>query len=176
MKINFGLISTVVFIVIISCKSNNVDSTVDHPEKEVVEAVNRYALDSLKGGEIMEAVNSVYTVSGDQLKYVFSTKDVVFGEINEDNLPDAIIPVKVFRGHYPVRIDHVILLKSENGFVAVKVINNIYKVKTITDRVITAEYTEQTVDSPIYGCRECIVITKYQLKDKELVILEQRSI
>jgi hypothetical protein len=176
MKINSFLIAALVLFLVLSCKRNQGDSSGDNNEKEIVAAVNRYALDSLENGKILEGVNGIYSVSGEQLKYSFSTKEIVFGEIDEDNLSDAIIPVKVFRGHYPIRIDHLILLRTENGFVAAKVMENIFKVKLISDRIITAEYTEQTVDSPIYGCRECIVITKYQLKDKDLVILEQRSI
>lgn len=130
----------------------------------VTQAAENYSLNKLKAGKVFKN-NGVVSVSDSVFKYVLEVKGTVYGRIDADTLTDAVLPVKIFRGMTPLRVEHIVLIKSEAGFNHVATMNNIFKVRRIEDNSIIAEYTDLPFDSPIYGCTECIRVYKYKLNE-----------
>lgn len=155
-------------MLLFSC-NNPSGSSKEHSALELVtKAGENYSLGKLRNGHVSNS-NGVIAISDSVFKYVLETKGIVYGRIDADTLTDAVLPVKVFHGVAPVRVEHIVLLKSEKGFNHAATMNKIFKVRRVESNSIVAEYTDLPFDSPIYGCTECIRVYKYKLEGKDLV-------
>jgi hypothetical protein len=76
------------------------------------------------------------------------------------------------RGATPVNTEHLIMISKEGKLVIATTIYNVIKILKIEDRIIVAEITKVGMDSPSYGCAECIEIVKYRFLGGELVKTE----
>ncbi len=151
-------------MLLFSCNNPSGNSKEHSGLEMVTKAGENYMLSKLKDGHVSNN-NGIISISDSVFKYVLETKGIVYGRIDADTLTDAVLPVKVFHGVAPLRVEHIVLLKSEAGFNHVATMNNIFKVRRIEDNSIIAEYTDLPLDSPIYGCTECIRVYKYKLNE-----------
>lgn len=154
-------------MLMVSCNNSSSKSNSTTTLALVSKAAENYSLNKLKAGKVSKN-NGVVSVSDSVFKYVLEVKGTVYGRIDADTLTDAVLPVRIFRGMTPLRVEHIVLLKSETGFNHATTMNNIFKVRRIEDNSIVAEYTDLPFDSPIYGCTECIRVYKYKLNEAGL--------
>ncbi|MCJ7447454.1 MAG: hypothetical protein MUO72_07175 [Bacteroidales bacterium] len=163
------------FIVACSQKAGT-GKTVNSPEEnvrsQVISIATDYASAQLNNAKKSIDKDGIISMSGNGFSYLIDPSKIIISELDEDSEKDAIVPLNLFRGVTPVKTDHLILINKEGKLVIAKTIYNVIKILKIEDRIIVAEVTKVSMDSPTYGCSECIEIAKYQFREGELVKIE----
>jgi len=139
---------------------------------QVISIATDYASAQLNNAKKSIDKDGIISISGNGFSYLIDPSKIFISEIDEDPEKDAIVPLILFRGATPVKTDHLILIKKEGKLAIAKTIFNIIKILKIEDRIILAEITKIGMDSPTYGCSECIEIAKYRFLGDELVKIE----
>jgi hypothetical protein len=168
---------------LLSCAHNdNKTGSGNSVKKKVMDIAVRYAISKFKEAKETVAKDGIVTIADNQInyvtigdnqaKYVIDPAKIVVGLIDQDANEDAIITIYSFRGQYPEIPEHLILMKTDGKFILNRVIESDMKILGIKDRVITAEISTISRDSPLYGCSACKEVVKYQYKGGELVMME----
>jgi hypothetical protein len=143
-------------------------STEENIRSQVISIATGYALAQLHNAKKSIDKDGIISMSGNGFTYLIDPSKIIVGELDEDSEKDAIVPLTLFRGATPVKTDHLILIKKEGKLAIAKTTYNIIKILKIEDRIILAEITKIGMDSPTYGCSECIEIAKYQFREGDL--------
>jgi hypothetical protein len=93
----------------------------------------------------------------------------VTGLIDSDANEDAIITIASYKGRFPSKTEHLILIKTDRKFTLARVIKDDMKIIRIKDMIIFAEISKFPPDSPSYGCEICKEVVKYRYMDGNLV-------
>jgi len=175
MRTTFLLIILTLFL--ISCSKNA--KTPERPEgidktsfKQMVSAVEGYAKDHLKNSKRSVEEDGDVVISDGETSYMYTGGRMIFGEIDDDQIIDAIVPVAIFKGEEIFNIEYLVLLKTGKNYTVIRSLEKILRVIEIKDRVITAEYTDVPPESPYYGCKECTEVIKFRYNKGDLEVLK----
>ena len=162
---------------IIACSQNTGTGKTDKSPEEnirnqVITIATDYASAQLPGAKKSIDKNGIVSMKGDEFNYLIDPSKIIISELDEDPEKDAIIPLNLLRGATPVNTEHLIMISKEGKLVIATTIYNVIKILKIEDRIIVAEITKVGMDSPSYGCAECIEIVKYRFLGGELVKTE----
>jgi hypothetical protein len=116
--------------------------------------------------------NGIITLTEIGMSYIIDPAKIIINEIDEDSEKDAVVPLDILYGQTLVMKEHLILLNTGGKMVIAKTIYNVIKILKIEDRIIVAEISKVGMDSPTYGCAECIEVAKYQFRGGVLVKTE----
>ena len=127
-----------------------------------------------KDGIVTIADNEVnfVTIGHDQIKYIIDPAKISVGLIDDDKNEDAIITIYSLKGQYMEIPEQLILIKTDGKFMLNSVIESDMKIMGINDRVITAEISTRSRNSPLRDCSACKEVVKYQFKIGELIRME----
>lgn len=164
-------ISVSLLFAICSCK-NRPERLKDECSSEMVKSVfEKYVSNFLKKNKVItEEIGDISIYDGVR-KYSFRMQDVVIGVINDNSVPDIIVPTKIYENNVLLNIEHLIFFDSSMNYTFAGKLENIYEVKGIVNKIIIVDYTEIAVDSPIYGCNECKEERRYKFVKNQFVRL-----
>lgn len=141
--------------------------------EEAILAVETYLKNQLGDAQLAVGNDGLIAISGDGSGFVIDPTSLVIGRIDDDDFPDAIIAVSVLKGQVLEAYEHLILLQIDGKFVVIRTLNDVLKIIGIKDRIITAEVSTVSPDSPGFGCAECKEVVKYKFNNGSLMRSDQ---
>jgi hypothetical protein len=151
-------------------------------KKEVLDVVIKYARDKFIEPKETVAQDGIVTVvekqvnfvtpSAYQTRYVIDPSKIVIGLIDDDTNEDAIINITSIRGQDMETPENLIFIKADGKFMLNRVIESNMKVLAIKDRIITAEVSTRSLNSPLRDCHVCKEVVKYKFKAGDLIRVE----
>lgn len=143
----------------------------------------KYAKDKFKeaketvsaGGIVTIADNQVnfITPSAYQVRYVIDPSRIITGLINEDADEDAIAYIGAINGEDLETPENLILIKTEGKFTLSRIIESNMRVLEINNRVITAEVSTRSLNSPLRDCNVCKEVVKYKFQAGDLIRVQE---
>ncbi|MCX6321019.1 MAG: hypothetical protein NTX93_04330 [Bacteroidia bacterium] len=169
--------------ILLSCSHNDNKAGSGYSvNKEVMDIAIKYAMDKFKeakktvemDGIVTIADNKInyVTIGDNQVKYVIDPARIFAGLIDEDSNDDAMVSIDYYHGQYLNMTEHLILIKTNGKFMLNRVIESDMKIMGIKDRVITAEISTRSRNSPLRDCSVCKEIVKYQFRRGDLIRIE----
>ena len=161
----------------LSCKQNRVGAKSSDPEEERIRSqalTTAVSYASARLASPRQSVNrdGIITLTADGMSYIIDPGKITIGEIDEDPATDAIVPLDLLSGQLPVIKEHLVLLNTQGKMLIVDTLTNVIKILRIQNRIIYAEISKVGMDSPTYGCSECIEVVRYLFRDNRLVKVE----
>ena len=139
---------------------------------QAINVAKEYALHIMKDARQSTDRNGIITLSTDRMSYVIDPAKIVISEIDEDLERDAIVPLTLLKGQTFVMKEHLLILNAGEKMMIDTVLYDIINILKVEDRIINAEISKVGMDSPGYGCAECMEIARYQFKSGKFVKTE----
>lgn len=148
-------------------------------KRQVTGIAINYAMGKFKESKKTVAENGIITISDNQISYVIDHVSYVIdparifaGLIDDDSNKDAIVSIASYHGQYLDMTEHLILIKTDGKLLLNRVIESDMKILGLKDRIITAEISTHSRNSPLYNCSACKEIVNYQFRKGELIRME----
>ena len=178
-----SLILIILLCMILSCTHNaDKKGSENSIRKEAMDAAIKYAREKFKEAKETVGEDGVVTVTDNQvnyitpaayqLKYVIDPSKIMIGQINDDTIEDAIVYIAVINGQDLETPEHLILIKTEGKLIINRVIETNMRVLGIKNRIITAEVSTRSLNSPLRDCNVCKEVVKYKFKAGDLLRVE----
>jgi len=172
--------SILLFLIILcglaSCNNYNRDLKEDPSDKKIRKLALAIAEDySMKQNKDLTRTvdeQGIINLAGKGVLYQIDPSKIVLGEINGDSFKDAIVPLIIFREPSNPMMAHLVLINRNRKLINIKVMDNVLKIIEIKDKIIYAEVSTVTPDSPLFGCEMCREVIKYQLKGDTLSLIK----
>jgi hypothetical protein len=162
-----------------SCNSDNKKGAEKSTRKEIMEAAVRYAREKFNEPKDTTSYDGIVTVQEGRtnlivpdaykVKYVIDPSKIVTGLIDDDENEDAIIYVASITGQDMENPENLILIKTDGKYMLNRVIESNMKVLGIADRIITAEVSSRSPNTPLRDCHVCKEVVKYKFKSGDLI-------
>ncbi len=178
MKKSVLIIITALFL--FSCSRNNNKSSGEKALRDkVLDAATAYVKEKL--GDTKETIsqNGIITITENKtqfvstednsIKYVIKPGNIHTGLIDEDDKEDAIITLNSYKGQYEEAPENLVFLNTGDNLVLGRVIESDMRIIDIKDRLITAEVSTRSRNSPLRDCNSCKEVVKYRFKQGELI-------
>jgi hypothetical protein len=123
---------------------------------------------------IQENRENFVALSGDGFKYIIDPANIIIGLIDDDNDPDAIISISPVKDQYFEIPEILIMTRTEGNYIINRVIESDMKILQLKGRVITAEITTKSRNSPLRDCMKCKEIVKYRFSNGDLIKTEEK--
>lgn len=158
------------FLIVSACiqSNNRTDTLLDKALSASEHILLEKEPDAVKS--IDENASVIYT--GSRRTYIISKENIKSGLINEDQLPDVIVSIDVFSGHFQVRSEHHIFLSKGDSLELSCSVQSDMKILFIKDNTITADVPMHSRNSPLFNCESCREVLNYHLRNGELVRAE----
>jgi hypothetical protein len=174
---------TLFLIVIIplffSCGRNSKINAKKSTEKEIMETAVRYAREKFQEPKdtmafdgtvtVEEGRNNILVPDAYKVKYIIDPSKIVTGLIDDDENEDAIVYVSSITGQDMENPENLILIKTEGKYMLNRVIESNMKVLGISNRIITAEVSSRSPNTPLRNCHVCKEVVKYKFKSGDLI-------
>ncbi len=175
MRVYFVLYSFIVLLA--SCAHNsgpaNDSSSSDNEiRKEVMSIAEKYVSDQLKDAKITKAKNGAIVISDNKKMFVIDPSKIYLGLIDDDSKTDAIVSLDCFSGQYQTTSEHLILLSKDGKITFNRAVESDMRIIEIKDRLITADVPSHSRNSPLFDCKSCREVIKYQFHSGELVKMD----
>jgi|WetSurMetagenome_2_1015567.scaffolds.fasta_scaffold250479_2 hypothetical protein len=162
---------------LLSCNRNdnkNDSGTYIKPriKKQVMGIALDYIKEKVKDSQQSVQENGAVRIGDNQISYIIDPATIVTGLIDKDADEDAIVTITSFRGKFPVKTEHLILIKTNQKFALARVVESDMKILGIKEMIIFTEISKFPSDSPSYGCAICKEVVKFQFRDGNLVKTE----
>ncbi len=169
-NITFIVVLTVLAVACMYCSNSN--TAENRLKEQAVSTARDYILNLTGNGSAGTDREGVITVTAGHISYLIDPSGVLIEEINEDGLRDAIVPVTGYDGGGVIVKKHLVMINSDNSLVLDTILNDVVRILKVEDRVIYAELSKVSMDSPYYGCAECVEIASYRFRGDKLEKLE----
>ncbi len=170
------LLFFIILSCLISCNNHNKDLKEDPYDKKIIKQALRvaenYSMQQLKDEKKSVDKEGIIRLAGKGIAYFIDPSRIVTGEIDEDSIKDAIVPIYIVREHAALIIEHLVLINKKGKFINVKEMENVLKIIEIKDRIIFAEISTVAPDSPTFGCEICREVIKYQFRGNTFSIIK----
>jgi hypothetical protein len=153
-------------------------------KKDAMDVAIKYAGDKFKEPEVTTGKDGVVTIVEKQvsfvipgayrIRYVIDPAKIVIGLIDDDSDEDAIVYVAAINGEDLETPEHLILIKTNGKLTLNRVIESNMKVLGVKDRIITAEVSTRSLNSPLRDCNVCKEVVKYRFKSGDLIRVDQK--
>jgi citrate lyase alpha subunit len=131
-----------------------------------------YSREKFKDAKQSVLKDGTVNIGDNQITYLIDPATIVTGQIDNDANEDAIVTIASYKGKFPFKTEHLILIKANRKFTLARVIEADIKIMEIKEMIIFAEISKFPPDSPSYGCEICKEIVKYEYRDGNLVRTE----
>jgi hypothetical protein len=169
--------------ILVSCSHNDKKAESESAiKKEVMDIAIKYAMGKFKDaketvgrfGIVTVVDNKVNFVTRDpyQSKYIIDPLRIMIGLIDDDPNEDAIITIYSVNGQKLETPEHLIIIKTEGKYMLNRVIESNMKVLGVKDRIITAEVSTRSPNTPLRDCSECKEVVKYKFRAGDLIRIE----
>ena len=150
--------------ILLSCSHNDNKAASENAiKKEVMDIAIKYAMSKFKdaketvgrAGIVTVVDNKVNFVTRDtyQSKYIIDPLRIMIGLIDDDPNQDAIITIYSVNGQILETPEHLIIIKTEGKYILSRVIESNMKILAVKDRIITAEVSTRSPNTPLRDCQ-----------------------
>jgi len=177
MKMRINCLIIIIAFSLIGCNRISPEGQTDNTSdsrirKQVVKVAEKYIMGQLKDPERKETKNGFIILDDSQKKYIIEPSRIFTGFIDEDSSKDAIITLYVFQDQYQTESEQLIILREGKEFILVSAIESDMHIISVKDRIITADVPEHSRNNPLFSCKSCWEVVKYQFRTGELVRIE----
>jgi hypothetical protein len=141
-------------------------------KKQVMSIAVDYVREKFKDPQQSVLKNGAVRIGDDQMTYIIDPATIVTGLIDNDANEDAIVTITSYKGKFPAKTEHLILIKTNRKLKLTRVIEADMKILGIKEMIIFAEISKFPSDSPAYGCAICKEVVKFQYRDGNFVKTE----
>lgn len=141
-------------------------------KKEAIAIAEKYVSHQLKDAKTTVAKNGVIIISDDQKKFVIDPSKIYLGLIDDDSTTDAIVSLDCFTGQYQTTSEHLILINKDDKITFNRAVESDMRIIEIKDGLITADVPSHSRNSPLFDCKSCREVIKYQFRKGELVKMD----
>jgi hypothetical protein len=166
--------------ILISC--NNDKNSVNHGKSlkdEAIDIAVKYASAKFTAAKqtvekngiiiIQDAQVNFVAKSDNGIKYIIDPSEIIIGLIDGDNEQDALFTISSLKGQY-LRIPEILIMTRTGGHLILnREIESDMKVLSVKNRLITAEISTKSRNSPLRDCLACKEIVKYRFINGDLV-------
>ena len=138
-------------------------------KKQVIKVAEAYVRKKIEKGKKSVSKDGLIVFSVNDTKCLIDPSRIMTGEIDEDPVKDAIVPLYYFRDQTLLSTEHVILLNKDGRYLIAKVLVFEMKLLAIKNREIIIETSKIASDSPYFGCEICKEVVKYKFVDGDTV-------
>jgi len=175
-----GFLSLFFISLFISCTNNGSKINADELiRKEIIDSSVNYAKGKFKESKETVANDGIITITDTRVnlvvanpypaRYIIDPSKVTIGLINDDENKDAIINIISVIGQDNESPENLIFIKTDGKFTLNRVIESNMKVLGIKDRIITAEVSSRSLNTPLRDCHVCKEVVKYKFQSGDLV-------
>lgn len=165
----YRFLSGMIFLAVL----NSCGALSDKGTKEQVMAIaENYVKGQLTSAERQTSDEGVVVISGGDKKYFIDSSAIFTGYIDEDSREDALVTVISYEGTRLGVIEHLIIIRTDEGLTMQRSVESDMKILDLVDRIITAEIPTHPRSSPLYDCPDCREVVRYRYKMGELVKAE----
>jgi hypothetical protein len=180
-----SLCRIIILPLLLSCSHNdNKAGSGSSVRKEAMDIAIKYARDKFKEPKETVANDGIVTIVDNQInfvtpaayqiRYVVDPAKIEIGLIDDDKDADAIVYIASINGQDLETPEYLILIKTNGKLTLNRVIESNMKILEIKDRVITAEVSTRSLNSPLRDCNVCKEVVKYRFKAGDLIRIEQK--
>jgi hypothetical protein len=150
---------------LISCS----DTSPEKIKEKALRIAENHAKDQLTEANKTVSKDGIIVLSDNETKCLIDPKFILTGDIDGDAKPDAVVSIFTFRDQKLALREHLILISKGGKLVIGKVLEGDMKFLSIKDKTIYIETSKIASDSPMYGCKICTEVNKYQFIDGDTV-------
>jgi len=161
-----------VSLVLNSCTGLNDDASKTKIRTQVIAVAEKYVMNQLAEPRKTESENGIISIGDSQKRYVIEPLKIFTGLIDDDQKEDAIVSVAVFQGQYQTVSEQLIILNTAGSFTLVRALESDMRIISLKDRIITADVPEHSRNNPLFNCKSCWEVVKYQYRTGKLVMIE----
>jgi hypothetical protein len=158
----------IIICILSRCSTGVVDDN-ERIRQLALEEAGRYAVSRLNSTSIDKSGNGVVRYGDNEQRIIVDPARLFTGNMDEDDLNDAIITVIGTENGMLGKIEHLVYLNTGSGLSLAATLESDMRILKLEDRVITAELPTHPRTSPLYNCDECREIVKYSFRNGELV-------
>ena len=141
-------------------------------KKQAIAIAEKYVSDQLKDAKKTIARNGVIIIGNKQKMFVIDPSKTYLGLIDDDSKTDAIVSLDCFTGQYQTTSEHLILINKDDKITFNRAVESDMRIIEIKDRLITADVPTHSRNSPLFDCKSCREVIKYQFRKGELVKMD----
>jgi len=163
---------SVILLVLNSCTGLNDDAPKTKIRTQVIAVAEKYVMNQLAEPQKTKSETGIITIADSQKRYVIEPLKIFTGLIDDDRKEDAIVSVAVFQGQYQAVSEQLIILSTGDSFTLVRALESDMRIISLKDRIITADVPEHSRNNPLFNCKSCWEVVKYQYRIGELIRIE----
>jgi len=165
-------INLLICIVVISVSCTTGGLSENKIRKQALAIAEKYISDQLKDAKKTIAKNGIIIIGDNQKMFVIDPKKTYLGLIDDDSKTDAIVSLDCFTGQYQTTSEHLILINKDDKITFNRAVESNMRIIEIKDRLITADVPTHSRNSPLFDCKSCREVIKYQFRKGELVKMD----
>jgi len=169
---NLTLLTILTILVTAGGGCSNNKSSGNRLKEQAVASAREHILEITRNGDVTVDKEGIITITAGRISYLIDPSAVLIEEINEDPLKDVIVPVTGFDDGGMLAKKHLIMINSDNAMLLDTVLTDVVRILKVEDGVIYAELSKVSMDSPYYGCAECVEIASYRFREGKLEKIE----
>ena len=160
------------FSILNSCKGLHDDASENKIRNQVITVAEKYVMNHLAEPRKTGSETGIITISDNQKSYVIDPLKIFTGLIDDDQEEDAIVTVATYQGEYQTVSEQLIILNTENSLTLVRALESDMRIISLKDRIITADVPEHSRNNPLFNCKSCWEVVRYQYRTGDLVKVE----
>jgi hypothetical protein len=160
------------FSILNSCTGLHDDASENKIRNQVITVAEKYVMNQLAEPQKTGSETGIITISDIQKRYVIDPSKIFTGLIDDDQEEDAIVTVSAFQGEYQTVSEQLIILNTENSLTLVRALESDMRIISLKDRIITADVPEHSRNNPLFNCKSCWEVVRYQYRTGDLVKVE----
>jgi hypothetical protein len=165
----FNLLISIVLIYL-SCTTCGLSE--NKIRKQAIAIAEKYVSDQLKDAKKTITKNGFIIIGDKQKMFVIDPAKTYLGLIDDDSKTDAIVSLDCFTGQRQTTSEHLILINKDDKMIFNRAVESDMRIIEIKDRLITADVPTHSRNNPLFDCKSCREVIKYQFRKGELVKME----
>jgi len=152
------------FSILNSCKGLHDDASKNKIKNQVIAVAEKYVMNQLAEPRKTGSETGIITICDKHKRYVIDPSKIFTGRIDDDQEEDAIVTVATYYGDYETVSEQLIILNTGNSLALVSTIESDMRIISLKDRIITADVPEHSRNNPLFNCKSCWEVVKYQFR------------
>ncbi|HCI54836.1 MAG TPA: hypothetical protein PLN06_02235 [Bacteroidales bacterium] len=162
------------FFLICSCNSEKGGGGISEKnlKKEIIKSIEEYISNGSDKIKQSDDGKENIKLSAGKIDYLILFENMYIGDIDGNNFKDIIVPVARLVGGRPVMKEHIFFINDGGNYRRDTIIADIVNILKVEEGEIYAEVSKVGMDSPGYGCKECMEIKKYSYRGGRLGVVQ----
>jgi hypothetical protein len=140
----------------------------DSLRQDALKLAENYAKDQLKDPRMLVMKDGTITISDSEKRYIIEPARAFTGNIDADEIPDAVVSIVSFHGMDLLLNEHLVMLNTNGKLLLIRAVESDMKILGIKDRLIIADVPTHSRNSPLFNCPKCREVIKYKFVNGEL--------